>query len=318
MLNHLARRTAEAIVAFLVVSVLVFALIGLMPGDPLDLQLSADPDVTAADVERLKALYGLDRPLVERYAIWVGGAATGDLGFSRLYAQPVAKVLLTPLLNTLLLMGLSLVVGLAIAVPLALAAAARPHGPLDVGVNLLAFAGFSVPSFWLALLLILLFAVQLGWLPSGGVHAIGNDSLASRLQHLVLPTLTLTVLTVGTYLRFARGALLEVVNEDFMRTARAKGLGKLAALARHALPNAALPLVTVVALHLGTLLSGALVVEVVFAYRGMGKLTYDAILANDYNLALAALLLATALTLACNILADVVYARLDPRIRYGD
>jgi peptide/nickel transport system permease protein len=318
VLAHLVRRGAEAVVAWLLVSLLVFTLVGLMPGDPLDLQLAADPDITAEDVERLKALYGLDRPLLARYGTWLADAVQGDWGFSRLYAKPVAAVMAEPMLNTLLLMGLSLVVGLTLAVPLAVAAASRPGGALDVGVNLLAFAGFSLPSFWLALLMILLFAVNLGWLPAGGVHAVGDAGLASRLAHLVLPVATLSVLTTGTYLRFARGALLEVVGEDFMRTARAKGLGKLGALVRHALPNALLPLVTIVALQLGTLLSGALAVEVVFAYRGMGKVTYDAILANDYNLAMAALLAATALTLAANILADLVYVQLDPRVRYDD
>ena len=318
MLAHLLRRGAEAVVAWLVVSLLVFTLVGLMPGDPLDLQLAADPDLTSEDVARLKALYGLDRPLPVRYGTWLTDAAQGDWGFSRLYAQPVARVIAEPMLNTLLLMGLSLVVGLALAVPLAVAAAASPGRPLDVGVNLLAFAGFSLPSFWLALLMILLFAVNLGWLPAGGVHAVGDPGIVSRLAHLVLPVATLSVLTTGTYLRFTRGALLEVVGEDFMRTARAKGLSRLGALVRHALPNALLPLVTIVALQLGTILSGALAVEVVFGYRGMGKLTYDAILANDYNLAMAALLAATALTLAANVLADLVYARLDPRVRYDD
>lgn len=318
MLTHLARRSFEAVAAWLLVSLLVFTLVGLMPGDPLDLQLSADPDITAEDVARLKALYGLDRPLLARYGTWLADAVRGEWGFSRLYARPVVEVIGAPLLNTLLLMGLSLVAGLALAVPLALAAAARPGSALDIGVNLAAFAGFSVPSFWLALLMILLFAVTLGWLPAGGVHAVGDPGLSSRLAHLVLPVATLSVLTTGTYLRFARGALLEVIGEDFMRTARAKGLSKLRALTRHALPNAMLPLVTIVALQLGTLLSGALAVEVVFGYRGMGKLTYDAILANDYNLAMAALLLATALTLAANILADLVYVWLDPRVRYDD
>lgn len=318
MAGHLLRRGAEGLVALALVSILAFALIGLMPGDPIDLLISADPDITSEDAARLRQLYGLDRPLYERYLAWLGDALRGDLGFSRLYSQRVTAILALPLLNTVALMGLSLVLGLAIAVPLALLAARRPHGPVDVTVNLLAFAGFSVPAFWLAILLILLFAVTLGWLPAGGVHAVGDPSLASRLRHLVLPVATLTVLNAGVYLRFTRGALLEVLNEDFMRTARAKGLGLGAALTRHALPNALLPLTTVVALHVGTLLSGALVVEVVFAYRGMGKLTYDAILANDFNLAMAALLLATALTLACNILADAVYAWLDPRVRYDD
>ncbi|MEO1092248.1 MAG: ABC transporter permease [Pseudomonadota bacterium] len=316
MIRHLLHRFAEAALVLLVVSFLAFALIGLMPGDPIDLLVNADPNVTTADAERLKALYGLDRPLLDRYLAWLGGALQGNLGFSRLYAQPVGAVLTGPLLNTVLLMGLSLVLGLVVAVPLALLAVRRPHGVLDLVVNAGAFAGLSLPSFWLPLLLILLFAVTLGWLPAGGVHAVGDPSLASRVTHLVLPVLTLTVLNAGVYLRFTRGALLEVVAEDFMRTARAKGLGLGAALVRHALPNALLPLTTVVALHLGTLLSGALVVEVIFAYRGLGKLTYDAILGNDANLAMAVLMMATALTLACNVLADAVYGWLDPRVRF--
>ncbi len=318
MAGHLLRRGAEGLLALVLVSILVFALIGLMPGDPIDLLIGTDPDITSEDAARLRQLYGLDRPLHERYLAWLGDALGGDLGFSRLYSQRVTAILAAPLVNTVLLMGASLVLGLAIAVPLALVAVRRPHGAVDVTVNLLAFAGFSVPAFWLALILILVFAVTLGWLPAGGVHAVGDPGLESRLRHLVLPVATLTVLNAGVYLRFTRGALLEVLNEDFMRTARAKGLGLGAALTRHALPNALLPLTTVVALHVGTLLSGALVVEVVFAYRGMGKLTYDAILANDFNLAMAALLMATALTLACNILADAVYAWLDPRVRYDD
>ncbi|TVQ37234.1 MAG: ABC transporter permease [Geminicoccaceae bacterium] len=318
MAVYLLRRGGEGVIVLALVSVLVFALIGLMPGDPIDLLISADPDITSEDAARLRALYGLDRPLYERYLAWLGDALRGDLGFSRLYSQRVTAILWAPLQNTVILMSLSLVLGLLVAIPLALVAARRPHGPVDVTVNLLAFAGFSVPAFWLALLLILLFAVTLGWLPAGGVHAVGDPSLESRLRHLVLPVLTLTVLNAGVYLRFTRGALLEVLNEDFMRTARAKGLGLGQALLRHALPNAMLPLTTVVALHVGTLLSGALVVEVVFAYRGMGKLTYDAILANDFNLAMAALLLATGLTLTCNILADAVYSWLDPRVRYDD
>lgn len=316
MISHLLRRSLEALVALALVSFLVFVLIGLMPGDPIDLQLAADPEMTPADAERLRALYGLDRPLIERYGSWLGSALSGDFGYSRLYAQPTLQVLAAPLWNTLLLMGLSLVFGLAIAIPLALLGARHPDGPVDIGVNLMAFAGMSLPSFWLALLLILWFAVDLGLLPAGGVHAVGDPSFASRTEHLVLPVLTLTLLTVGTYLRFARGALLEVANEDFMRTARAKGLSRWRALTHHALRNAMLPLVTVIALNIGTLLSGALVIEVIFSYRGMGKLIYDAILANDYSLAQTSLLLATAVTLASSILADLVYAGLDPRVRF--
>ena len=197
-------------------------------------------------------------------------------------------------------------------------AAVRPRSWLDYGLNLFAFAGISVPSFWLALLMILLFAVTLGWLPASGVHAVGNDTLGSRALHLVLPVLTLTLLTVGGVLRFTRSAMLETLRQDYIRTARAKGLGPWGVVVGHALRNAMIPVVTILALNFGTLFSGALIVETMFAYLGMGKMIYDAIIGNDFNLALVGLLFATLLTLLSNLGADVVYAWLDPRISYAN
>ena len=313
----LLRRGLETLLVLLVVSFLIYALIGLMPGDPIDLMLSADPRFTTADAARLKALYGLDRPLLERYLSWLQRALVGDFGYSRLYGQPVFAVIWPRLLNSLLLMGTSFLLALLIAIPAGILAALRPRGPLDTLVNLLAFAGFSVPSFWLSLMLIVLFAVTLGWLPAGGVASVGDGSLLDRLTYLVLPVAALTLLTAGTFLRFVRAAMIEALQEDHIRTARAKGCGTARTVLTHALPNAMIPIVTVVALHFGSLLSGALVVETVFAYLGMGKLIYDAILGNDYNLALAALLLGTALTLLANFLADLLYLELDPRIHDG-
>ncbi len=313
----LLRRGAETLLVLLLVSFLIYALIGLMPGDPIDLMLSADPRFTTADAARLKALYGLDRPLLERYFRWLQRALTGDFGYSRLYGQPVFAVIWPRLLNTLLLMGTSFLLALAIAIPAGILAAMRPRSLLDTVINLLAFAGFSVPSFWLSLMLIVLFAVVLGWLPAGGVASVGDGGLLDRLAYLVLPVAALTLLTAGTFLRFVRAAMIEALQEDHIRTARAKGCGAVRIVLAHALPNAMIPVVTVVALHFGALLSGALVVETVFSYLGMGKLIYDAILGNDYNLALAALLLGTALTLIANLLADIVYLELDPRIHDG-
>ncbi len=310
----LVRRGIETLLVLLVMSFLIYALIGLMPGDPIDLMLSADPRFTTADAARLKALYGLDRPLLERYFLWLGRALTGDFGYSRLYGQPVFTVIWPRLLNTLLLMGTSFALALLIAIPAGIVAALRPRSFLDTLVNMLAFAGFSVPSFWLSLMLIVLFAVTLGWLPAGGVASVGDGGLWDRLTYLVLPVAALTLLTAGTFLRFARAALIEALQEDHIRTARAKGCSTARIVLAHALPNALIPIVTVVALHFGSLLSGALVVETVFSYLGMGKLIYDAILGNDYNLALAALLLGTALTLLANLAADLVYLELDPRI----
>jgi len=222
------------------------------------------------------------------------------------------------LANTALLMGLSFALALLIALPAGVLAAVRPRSWLDYGLNLFAFAGISVPSFWLALLMILLFAVTLGWLPASGVHTVGSDTLGDRALHLVLPVLTLTLLTVGGVLRFTRSAMLETLRQDYIRTARAKGLGVWGVVIGHALRNAMIPVVTIIALNFGTLFSGALIVEQMFAYLGMGKMIYDAIIGNDFNLALVGLLFATLLTLLSNLGADVVYAWLDPRISYAD
>jgi peptide/nickel transport system permease protein len=316
VISFILHRLAGAGVVLLVMSFVVYLLLGLMPGDPIDLMASGDPNMTTSDVARLKALYGVDRPLFERYLAWLGGAVQGEFGFSRLYALPVLDVLLPRLGNTCLLMGGAFLISLAIAIPAGILAAAHPRSWIDYGLNLFAFAGFSIPSFWLALLLILLFAVELGWLPASGTATAGDGGVADRLRHLVLPMLTLSIVSAGSLIRFTRAAMLETLRADYVRTARAKGLSGRGVLLRHALQNAMLPVVTIIALDFGTLFSGALVVETMFAHLGMGKLIYDAVLGNDFNLALVGLLFATLVTLIANLGADVVYAWLDPRISY--
>jgi peptide/nickel transport system permease protein len=318
MARYVTHRVLESALVLLLMSFVIFVLLGLMPGDSIDLMASGDPNVTSADIARLKAAYGLDRPLLERYGHWLTDAVQGDFGYSRLHGRPVVEVLLPRLGNTCLLMGLSFLLALAIALPAGILAALRPRSWLDYGLNLLAFAGISLPSFWLALLLILLFSVQLGWLPAGGVQTVGAQGIGDRLAHLVLPVLTLTVLTAGSLLRFTRGAMIETLRHDYIRTARAKGLGPLGVVLGHALRNAMIPVVTVLALSFGALFSGALIVETMFAYLGMGKLIYDSIMGNDFNLALVGLLFATLLTLLSNLAADVIYAWLDPRISYEE
>lgn len=299
-------------------SFLIYLLLGMMPGDPIDLMASGNPNITSADIARLKAVYGVDRPLLERYGHWLQKALLGDFGYSRLYALPVIELMAPRLANTCLLMGLSFALALVLALPAGILAAVRPRGWLDYTLNLLAFAGISVPSFWFALLMILLFSVTLGWLPASGVQTVGSDSLVDRALHLVLPVLTLTALTVGGILRFTRSAMIEALRQDYVRTARAKGLGTAQVVVGHALRNAMIPVVTILALNFGTLFSGTLIVEQMFAYNGMGKMIYDAIIGNDFNLALVGLLFATLLTLLSNLGADVVYAWLDPRISYAD
>jgi peptide/nickel transport system permease protein len=316
MTRFILLRLAQAACVLALMSFVIYALIGLMPGDPIDLMITADPHLTSADALRLKALYGLDRPLIERYLAWAHAALTGDFGYSRLYARPVLATLLPRLGNTALLMGASFSLAIGLALPLGIAAARRPGSVFDGVANLLSFAGISVPSFWLALMLILIFAVTLGLLPAGGIATIGDGGIPDRLRHLALPVATLTLASMGSHLRYMRAAMIEALRQDYIRTARAKGASEFRVLTGHALRNALIPVITVAALSFGSLFSGALVTETMFAYPGTGKLIYDAILGNDFNLALAGLLLATLLVLLANLAADIAYAAVDPRISY--
>jgi peptide/nickel transport system permease protein len=316
MIRFAAIRLIEIAAMLALMSFVIYGLIGLMPGDPIDLMRSADPHASAADVARLKAIYGIDRPLVERYLAWAGAAVSGNLGYSRLFAEPVLATVLPRLVNSLLLMGNSFLLAFLLALVLGIAAARRPNSRLDATVNLLSFAGTSMPSFWLALLLILLFAVELGWLPASGIGAAGGGGFGDRVRHLVLPVATLSLANLGPYTRFVRAAMRDALAQDHIRTARAKGAGEIRVVIHHALRSALIPLVTILALSCGGLVSGALVTETMFAYPGMGKLVFDAVMGNDYNLALATLLLATATTMAANLAADLAYAWLDPRVSY--
>jgi len=310
MLTYIARRGLESLLVILGMSCLVFLLIGLMPGDPVDLLVAGNPDLTPEDAERLRAAYGLDRPIWDRYLSWLGNALQGDFGYSRSYAQPAVAVLWNALGVTLAIALPSLLLALLVAVPLALIAARRPGSWLDQGINLTALISLSLPTFWLAILLIYLFAVIWRWLPAGGM----GQGLDGRLEHLILPVLTLTLAIAGVFLRFLRSSAQEVLTQDFVRTARAKGVGPARLMRSHVLPNAALPLITLIGLNLGSIFSGTLIVEILFRQVGMGRVLYDAVVGNDYNLALVGLLLATAATLAGNLLADLAQAWLDPRI----
>ncbi|CAA7627987.1 ABC-type dipeptide/oligopeptide/nickel transport system [Candidatus Terasakiella magnetica] len=311
-------RLTQSLAVLLVMSFVIYGLMGLMPGDPIDLMIAGDPHLTAADAVRLKALYGLDRPWTERWLRWLAQVVQGELGYSRLYARPVADAMGPALVNTAVLMSGSLLLALAVALPLGIAAAIRPHSLLDGAVNLLAFASVSLPVFWLGLMLIGLFAVHLGWLPSGGMVTVtgeGGGSLGDRLAHAILPVSALGLAGIGQYARHMRAAMLAEAGHDYIRTAKAKGCSPGRVLLRHQLRNALLPITTIVALEVGGLFSGALITETVFAWPGMGRLIYEAVMGNDFNLALSGLLLATAMTLGGSILADLAYARLDPRVR---
>jgi len=319
MTRFLLSRLMQSVLVLAVMSFVIYGLMGLMPGDPVDLMVSADPNMTSAGAAHLRDLYGVDKPIIERYLNWLSAALHGDLGYSRLHTQPVMDVMLPALNNTAVLLGLSFLLALIIALPAGIIAATRPYSKLDYGINLLAFAGISIPPFWLALLLIIFFAVILGVLPAGGfgVHSdVGG--VWENLRYLVLPLASLTIASIGGHTRYMRAAMIETLRQDYIRTARAKGLSKNQVVIFHALRNAMIPVVTVIALDFGYLFSGALITETVFAYPGMGKLIFDAIMGNDFNLALLALLFATLLTLFGNFLADAAYVWLDPRLSYKE
>ena len=317
MLRFAAIRLTESMVVLLLVSFAVYSLIGLMPGDPIDIMVQSDPDLTPADAKRLKALYGLDQPITVRYRNWLGAALQGDFGNSRTHMRPVLEILWPRLGNSLLLLGLSLALSLAIAIPVGALAAMRANGVFDYGVNLACFAGISIPPFWLALLMMILFSVTLGWLPASGMGPIAADARWwDSLPYLVLPVATLTIVSIGGFTRFMRASTVQTLRADYIRTARAKGLSEGRMLRSHALRGAMTPLVTVLGLSFGGLFSGALITEIMFSWQGMGRMIYDAILANNYNLALVGLLFATAMTLVGNLLADIAYVWLDPRVTF--
>jgi peptide/nickel transport system permease protein len=308
MTRLLATRLAQIALTLAILSLCAFALIALMPGDPIDVAIAGDPRLTSEDAARMRALHGLDRPFAERYVAWASGLLRGEFGYSRLFAQPVAALLGPALLSTLALAGSALLIALTLGVALGTLAAARPR--TAAGVDAIAVMGQAMPTFWLGILLIIAFAVTLGWLPAGGAadHGLG-------LTYLVLPVATLAIAHLAAYARHSAASLEATLTEPWIRTARARGAPERTVLVRHAFPNAALPVLQIAALDAGALAGGALVTETVFARPGMGKLLYDAVMGNDTNLALVALLLVALTTMLATLGADLAQRALDPRLR---
>jgi peptide/nickel transport system permease protein len=310
VIRVLATRLIQIAVTMAILSFAMFLLIGLMPGDPIDVAIAGDPRLTAEDAARLRALHGLDQPLLARYAAWAGALLEGRFGHSRLFAQPVAQVIGPALVSTLALVGAALLVAGVFGIGLGLLAAARPRtAPV---VDAIAILGQSAPAFWLGILLIILFAVTLGWLPAGGA---AEGGVGDALRHLALPVATLAIANLAAYARHAAAAVGATLNEPWVTAARARGNGEARVLLRHAFPNAAVPVLQVAALDAGALVGGALITETLFARPGMGKLIYDAVMGNDTNLALIALLLVALVTMLATLGADIAQRALDPRLR---
>lgn len=323
MTNYILRRLLQTLLVFIGLSFFCFYLMTLMPGDPVDLMVSSNPKMSSADVARLKTLYGLDQPVHTRYYHWVETIARGDLGYSRTYRIPVSELIGPRLMNTFYLSLLSLIVSLVISVPLGMWSALKAGRKVDYIINFFSFAGISVPSFWLAIVLIIAFAVKWPLFPAGGTFTVGMetadffDMLKDRAWYLVLPTISLSYLQIGRFVRFTRSAMLEALRNDYIRTAKAKGLNSQTIIWRHAFRNALIPLITILALSFSSLFSGALITETVFAYQGVGKLVNESIIGNDYNVAMVAFMISVTMVLIFNLLADILYGVADPRISYN-
>jgi peptide/nickel transport system permease protein len=312
--RYVLRRVGQAVVVLFGVSVIVFLLMQLVPGDPVRIALGTRFDQETYDALRERA--GLDDPLLVQYFSFLGNALTGDLGVSFRSGQPVTTAILERLPATLSLAGVSLLVALLIAVPLGLVSATRSGKLSDYVATVFSQVGVSVPDFWMAILLILLFTTTLGWLPPSGYVPFSQDP-AEWLQHIVMPALTVGVVSGSILTRFVRSAVLESMSRDHVRTATAKGLPGGVVLRRHVIRGALVPIVTVTGVQLATLLGGVVVVEVIFAWPGIGRLTYDAVQARDYPVMQGAVLMFAAVFLLVNLLVDLLYAALDPRIGYS-
>jgi peptide/nickel transport system permease protein len=309
--RFVARRGLQSLVALLGVSIVVFALIHLVPGDPIRAALGTRFTQELYDV--LAARSGLDRPVVIQYVDWLGRALTGDLGVSFRSGQPVSSALMQRLPATALLAVAALLIGLVIALPAGIVSAVRQGRPIDYVTSGFAQVGVSVPDFWFGILLILLFSATLGWLPPFGyVSPLADPVEAAR--RLIMPAATAGVVTGAILTRFVRSSVLEAMAAEHVRLARAKGLPERYVLRHHVLRNAWIPIVTVTGLQLATLLGGIVVVEIVFAWPGLGRLAYDAVLRRDYPVLQGAVLVIAVAFLLINLLVDLLYAKLDPRI----
>ncbi|MDI3341531.1 MAG: ABC transporter permease [Sphaerobacter sp.] len=323
MSHYVIRRVLQAIPMLIGISVIVFVLLQMTPGGPLAVveNPGGSGRVTQEQLERLRARYGLDDPLYVRYLRWAGDLVRGDWGTSFNTGQPVLTMIWERVPTTLLVTGLAFLVALALAFPIGIVSAARQYSLFDYLATSAAFLGIAVPSFWLALMFLYVFTFTLDWLPAVGLSdpRQQHDGLAAvvdRAQHLIMPVSVLALVSTASLTRYVRAAMLDVLGQDYMRTARAKGLAEQAVITVHALKNAAIPIVTILALEIPDLFIGSVIVESIFAISGMGRLFVESADLRDYPVLMGILLIASFLVILFNLIADILYSRLDPRIRY--
>jgi peptide/nickel transport system permease protein len=324
MFNYLLKRITLMVPLLFGITLITFAVIHLAPGEPVEMQIAMNPKVTAEARDRLRKYYELDKPLHVQYLKWVGRLARLDFG--RSFApdnRPVLDKIRERIPVTLSLNIIALILEFGIAVPIGVLAATRRDTLLDKGITVLVFLGFAVPTFWLALILMYVFGVKLGWLPISGLHSLGAETkgtlywLADMGKHLILPIFVATFSSLAGLSRYMRSTMLDVISQDYIVTARAKGLPERTVIYRHALRNALLPVITLLGFSVPGLIGGSVIFETIYAIPGMGQLFYMGVMARDYPLVMGILVIGAGLTLVGNLLADLGYALADPRIRHG-
>jgi peptide/nickel transport system permease protein len=314
MIGFVVTRIFSAVPVLLIVSVVTFLIIWIVPGDVA--AEIAGSDATPAQLEAIRQRLGLDRPLTERAAIWYGNLLSGDLGHSYLLNRSVASAVAERLPVTLSLAGLALMLATMLGMLAGVCAAIRHNSAIDQGVMTVALLGLSIPDFWFGLVLIILFGVQLGWLPTGGFVSPAED-LLGWIRSMTLPALTLAFTQMGVIARMTRSSMLEVMGQDYVRTARAKGLRSRTVVFKHGLLNAMIPILTVIGVMTGVVLGGAVVIESVYSLPGVGRLIIGAIQRRDYPIIQGSLLVTAATFVLVNIVVDILYGWLDPRVRHG-
>lgn len=316
MLRYLLSRLWQSLILLLLVSMIGFALLTLAPGGPLS-QFALVPGMTKEAMDRIAAQMGLDRPMPIQYLTWLGHLLVGDWGRSYRDNQPVLSIIFSHLFATLLLMGSSMVVSIAIGTWIGVKGATKRYSIFDYTATIGAMVALSIPTFWFGLIAIYLFSLKLQWLPAGNMYTIGNGSFGDYAIHLVMPSLVLALVNIAVWSRYMRTATLDVINQDFVRTAKAKGVSPRRVLTRHVIGNALLPMITLAGLQLPTILGGALVAETVFTWPGMGRLFLDSLGYSDYPVVMGLLMFSAIFVLIGNLLADLLVAYVDPRVRLG-
>ncbi|WBU57760.1 ABC transporter permease [Paracoccus sediminicola] len=316
MLGFLLNRLWQSLVLLIIVSIVGFTVLNLIPGGPLA-QFALDPGMTQADIDRLAEQMGLDRPLPVQYLDWAGHLVTGDWGRSFRDGTPVLQVIMRHLGATLLLMGTSTAIAIAVGTWLGIRGATHRYSTFDYVATIGAMVALSIPTFWFGLVGIYIFSLELGWLPAGNMYTIGDQSVLDYLHHLILPSIVLSLVNVAIWSRYMRTATLDVINQDFVKTARAKGLSERRVVMKHVVGNALLPMITLAGMQLPNIMSGALVTETVFTWPGMGRLFLDSLGYSDYPVVMGLLMFSALFVVIGNLIADIVVALVDPRIRLG-